>query len=277
MWLQSLLSPDRLTHIIDVGANPIDGDPPYKKLLTDGLCKVTGFEPHDEARAKLLSQASVLERYLPYALGDGGPATLHLCAYSGWTSLLKPSEKALSVFSQFQPNAKVLDEQAIQTYRLDELSDLDDFDMLKIDVQGSELSVFKGGVNRLKNAVVVHTEVSFVSLYENQPSWAEVDLFLRSQGFLPHCFAAVKHWPISPLQYAATAERPYRQLLEADVVYVKDFIDASRMSAEQLKQLCVLAFLVYGSVDLAGRCIELLVQRGELKSDAVNEFIGCLN
>ena len=31
--------------VVDIGANPIDGDPPYRLLLDAGLCRVTGFEP----------------------------------------------------------------------------------------------------------------------------------------------------------------------------------------------------------------------------------------
>lgn len=51
--LLKLLMPKRLTSVVDVGANPIDGDPPYKILLQKRLCRVTGFEPQAEALAVL--------------------------------------------------------------------------------------------------------------------------------------------------------------------------------------------------------------------------------
>jgi hypothetical protein len=51
--LRELLSPSRLTHVVDVGANPIDGQPPYKPMLTQGLCRVTGFEPQRDALLEL--------------------------------------------------------------------------------------------------------------------------------------------------------------------------------------------------------------------------------
>ena len=47
--LCQLLSPNRLTEVVDVGANPIVGDPPYKPMLDAGLCNVTGFEPQLDA------------------------------------------------------------------------------------------------------------------------------------------------------------------------------------------------------------------------------------
>jgi hypothetical protein len=31
--LQEILQPSHLTQVLDIGANPIDGDPPYKKML----------------------------------------------------------------------------------------------------------------------------------------------------------------------------------------------------------------------------------------------------
>ena len=35
-----LIGPERLTAVVDVGANPIDGDPPYLPMLRGGLCRV---------------------------------------------------------------------------------------------------------------------------------------------------------------------------------------------------------------------------------------------
>jgi hypothetical protein len=35
--LTALLAPARLTEIVDIGANPIDGDPPYKSMLLNKL------------------------------------------------------------------------------------------------------------------------------------------------------------------------------------------------------------------------------------------------
>jgi hypothetical protein len=34
--LFDLLQPARLTAVVDIGANPIDGDPPYKRMLAAG-------------------------------------------------------------------------------------------------------------------------------------------------------------------------------------------------------------------------------------------------
>ena len=73
--LLKLLGPKRLTAVVDIGANPIDGDPPYKDLLQKRGCRVTGFEPQVEALAMLNKRKSELETYLPNVIGDGNPAT----------------------------------------------------------------------------------------------------------------------------------------------------------------------------------------------------------
>ncbi|MEJ3816632.1 FkbM family methyltransferase, partial [Campylobacter jejuni] len=68
----------------------------------------------------------------------------------------------------------------------DDIGEIDAMDYLKIDVQGSELAVFQNGRRRLAEAVVIQTEVSFLPLYKKQPVFGEIDLELRSQGFIPH-------------------------------------------------------------------------------------------
>jgi hypothetical protein len=51
--LVAVLQPGRLTQTVEVGANPIDGDPPYKLLLLAGHCELTGFEPEASAMEAL--------------------------------------------------------------------------------------------------------------------------------------------------------------------------------------------------------------------------------
>ena len=39
--LTEILKPTRATAIVDIGANPIDGEPPYKAMLAAGSVPVT--------------------------------------------------------------------------------------------------------------------------------------------------------------------------------------------------------------------------------------------
>jgi hypothetical protein len=96
--LFELLHPDRLTAVVDIGANPIDGAPPYKAMLAAGLCTVLGFEPQAEACAELNRRKGPLERYLPIAVGDGEEHTLYVCRARGMTSMLPPDPAQLALF-----------------------------------------------------------------------------------------------------------------------------------------------------------------------------------
>jgi len=260
--LGELLAPGRLTEVVDVGANPIDGDPPYLPLLRGGLCRVTGFEPQEAALGELQRRKGPHESYFPYVIGDGGAATLRICAAPGMSSLFEPDARALALFNGFAQFGEVKARLPVQTRRLDDVAEIRHLDFLKIDVQGAELAVFRGARGKLARAVAIQTEVSFVTLYENQPALGEVDVELRAQGFVPHTTAAVKLWPIAPYVAGGNPRQALNQLLEADLVYVRDLARPERLDDEQLKHLALVAQHCYQSYDLALRCVVQLEERG---------------
>lgn len=273
--LAALLQPARLTDVIDIGANPIDGDPPYKTMLENGLCRVTGFDPHPEALARLMAAKGAHETYLPYAVGDGGEHQLRICRGFGFASLLQPDAKTLMHFPNFSELGRVLERIAVTTRRLDDIAEIGAIDLLKIDIQGSELSVFQNGRSRLAKAVAIQTEVSFVPLYEKQPVFGEIDLELRSLGFIPHMFVDVNKRMIAPMQGPDPAAA-LNQVIEADVVYVRNFIAPEAMDDEQLKHLAMIAHHCYGSYDLAMNCIHHLATRRAVAPDAKNRYVASL-
>lgn len=274
--LFDLLLPARLTEVVDVGANPIDGDPPYKNMLDMGLCRLTGFEPQMDAFNELQKRSGPNERYLPYAIGDGRTRVLKICRASGMTSLLDPDFTVLELFEVLKPLAEVTRRVEIPTVALDDVREIDFLDFLKIDIQGSELLVFQSGKSKLSRAVAIQVEVSFVTLYKDQPPLGEIDLELRKQGFIPHCFAAVKQWPIAPCVVNNNPRQPLNQLLEADLVYVRDFSRPELMDDEQLKHLAIVAHYCYRSVDLALRCVMLLERRGAISPGAQKKYLASL-
>jgi len=270
--LTDLVQPDRLTSVVDIGANPIDGDAPYKPMLQRRLCRLTGFDPHPEALKRLNASKTDLETYLPYAIGDGEDHSLKVCRGIGFASLFQPNERALTHFPRFSELGSVIGEIKLSTHRLDDIAEIKDLDFLKIDIQGSELSVFKHGRRRLAKAVAIQTEVSFVPLYKNQPVFGDIDLELRSLGFVPHMFAAINRKMIAPM-LGPDAAAALNQVVEADVVYVRDFIAADAMASEQLKHLAMIAHHCYGSFDLAVNCIHHLAVRRAVHPDAKNRYL----
>lgn len=269
--------PLRLTAVVDIGANPIDGDPPYAELLGAGLCSVTGFEPQADALAALRARQGPHELYLPYIIGGGGPGLLHVARASGMTSLLEPDPAALKLFNGFPEWGAIDQRLPVETVRLDDVHEIEHLDLLKIDVQGGELEVFRGGQQRLASAVAVHSEVSFIPLYRSQPTIGDVDQELRRQGFVPHAMVALKRWPIAPVIYDGDFRKPMHQVLEADMVYVRSLAAPEQLSVEQLQHLAVIAHFVYGSSDLVHHCLAELVRRDAVRATGPAEYLASLS
>lgn len=61
--------------------------------------------------------------------------------------------------------------------------EVDTIDLIKIDVQGYELEVLRGGGNTLSQTKVVVSEVSFFEHYKSQPMFEDIYMFLRSKDF----------------------------------------------------------------------------------------------
>jgi FkbM family methyltransferase len=274
--LTNLLSPERLTAVVDIGANPIDTEPPYKRMLTSRLCTLVGFEPQAEGLAKLNAMKSDLETYLPYAVGDGKQGILKVCHAPGMTSLLTPERRVLDCFPGFTQFGQVNQEIPIETRTLDSISEIKHLDFLKIDVQGGELAVFRNGSARLSKAIAVQSEISFVTLYKDEPVFGEIDLALRALGFIPHMFEKISKRMILPLHFGDNLYASMNQMLEADIVYVRDFTQPEKMSPEQLKHLALVAHHCYGSYDLTARCVHFLAAQGAAAPDALAQYLAIL-
>lgn len=275
-FLAKLLDASRLTSIVDVGANPIDGDPPYKDMLSAGLATLIGFEPQEHALKKLQENKGSNELYLPYVIGNGLDANLNICRDSGMTSLLEPDSLKMNLFDVFKGLGDVVHQLKVSTKRLDDVNEISHIDLLKIDIQGSELSVFQHAKNKLRDAVAVQTEVSFITLYKNQPSIGDVDLELRKQGFIPHGFFGLKKLPISPCVFNGDPRVGLNQLVEADILYVRDFSQFHNLSDDQIKHLALVAHHCYDSYDLVLKCLVSLEARGQLDRNAQNLYMQSL-
>ncbi|MFZ1102859.1 MAG: hypothetical protein WAN86_08495, partial [Hyphomicrobiaceae bacterium] len=64
----------------------------------------------------------------------------------------------------------------------------------------------------------------------------------------------------------------FHQLLEADIVYIRDIIHPEPMSNEQLAKLAVIGHFVFGSPDLTTRCIIELQKRKAVEPDATVRY-----
>jgi hypothetical protein len=95
-------------------------------------------------------------------------------------------------------------------------------------------------------------------------------------GFVPHCLAELKVRPLAPLIVDGDPHKGGRQLLEADVVYARDFTRPQNMDGEQWKHLALIAHHCYGSIDLAHRAITAATELGVLRPEAPAQYLNIL-
>ncbi len=264
--------PDDILSVVDIGSNAIEGAPPYRRMAEAGLARVIGFEPQQDT--VVIGPA---ETHLPYAVGNGKSVTFRTCAYSGWSSTLKPDASSLNLFRQYARSAQVTGEEKMKTRRLDDIAEIERIDMLKIDIQGGELAVFKHGEKKLSDAVFIHTEVAFMPLYEGQPSFGEIDVALRKQGFVAHSFYHIKRSIIHPFLLDGDPLKPLNQLMDGDIVYVRDFRNPAELDVRQIKAMGLIAHTCYDSWDLAYYCLDHLVTRGILQRESLELYLGVVN
>ena len=261
-------------HVTDIGAAAITEKPIYASLLTAGAAQLSTFDG-DERQSEGISEAFGL-RVKHYAefLFDGTRQTAQITSpASGMSSLMKPRAAALSFFNGFTQFGAVEKTEEVQTATLDSIADLPAIDFLKMDVQGAELTILQHGVAKLTSCVALQLEVPFICLYDNQPGFGEIDVWLRSQGFLPHCFLDIKRWSIAPTIFNRNFRVPGNQLLEADIVYIKDPLAMDHFSDQQLKKLAVISDMCLNSNDLCVHMLRELQQRKLVEDGAVDLYL----
>lgn len=263
--------------VMDVGASAINEVPAYTSLLENGLAHLSAFEGDARQIENIKRTYGTRSTIYREFLFDGTEQTLYVASpESGMSSLYKPRRSALEFFNGFEFFGAVEKTIPVKTKKLDSIAELPSIDLLKMDIQGAELTVLKHGTNKLKDCLAIQLEVSYTCLYEDQPPFGEVDVWLRSQGYVPHCFLEVKRWSIKPTIFDGNFRVPGNQLLESDVVYVRDPLDLDRLTDVQILKLMTIAHHCFKSYDLVGFLVIALERRGSIRSGAYQEYVAAL-
>ena len=192
-----------------------------------------GFEPDPEEFKRL--QTTVKSSpwketiYLPVAVGsEEKEVTLNVYSEEGCSSLLNARKDMGASFSRsdYYDLARTVNVPMSTLDSVVQKENLPFPDHIKVDVQGGELEVFKGASDCLKHALAVRTEVSFFPQYQDQPLFADIDSFLRNQGFVTMGFleshawrrTTKKKWP-----RRTKGSFPYSrgQLIHGDALYLR--------------------------------------------------------
>jgi FkbM family methyltransferase len=251
MWSLLEFFPENLAiEILDIGA-ALSERPPYQPLVDAGRARLTGFEPNAGECERLNREYGKPHRFFPYFVGDGRPAKFHETNWPLTGSLYEPNSPLLGKFQNLAEVVTPVAKHAVSTRRLDDIAEISDVDFFKIDVQGSELAIFRNASRALSTTLLIQTEVEFVELYREQPMFADVDSFLRSRGFQFHTFSGFGGRAFKPLVANQNINMPFRQALWADAIYVRDWMRLEALGEAKLRKYAILAHDLLQSYDLA--------------------------
>jgi FkbM family methyltransferase len=146
--------------------------------------EVCACDPIDY-RDRWTIDASIPLQFFPVALAEEmGSAELKLVNDPQLNSLLsfdRAYERSFGPTYQSTEQTKVIPIQTIDT--LLETVGWTQCDLLKLDLQGVELSALKGATRSMEKIGAIYLEVSFEPIYRGQAVFCEIDNFLRKAGF----------------------------------------------------------------------------------------------
>jgi len=247
--------------IVDVGAMALDSEPEYAPILRSAPTRLVGFEPVQKECDKLNAGKHKNRTYLPYFIGDGRDRTFHLTNFSMTSSLYEPDTRLLQRFNNLEELTRVVETTPVKTTRLDDVPEITNIDLLKIDIQGAELDCFQGAPRLLANCLMVWTEVEFIPMYKGQPLFGDVDTELRKHGLLLHCFESLSGRTFKPLVVGSNLNGVMRQIIWTDATYVRNFMNFDALTEAQMLKLAVMLHELVGSYDMC----QLLLQHYDRK------------
>jgi FkbM family methyltransferase len=169
--------------VIDVGSFTGGFAFAMRQMLPDA--QIYSFEPLPDNYRKLVHNLEKFGRFQAFltALGnERGELTFWRNDFAASSSALAMSDLHKQSFPETGHAVAI----QVPVARLDELLGqvaLTGKTLLKLDVQGYELEVLRGGGKMLEQVEYIFSEVSFRPLYEGQPLFDDVYGFLKPLGF----------------------------------------------------------------------------------------------
>ncbi len=181
--------------IFDVGANKGQTVKEYRQLFPAAM--IYSFEPFDDAFEILQSKYRDDPKVKAFKLAIAeapGSRSFNVNELSQTNSLL-PASKHIGDYSNASRYAtrKTLMVEATAIDRFMVEHGIETFEILKLDIQGTEFQALHGAIDHLRNKSIslIYSEVEFVEMYEKQQFFTDIDGFLENLdyklcGFFDH-------------------------------------------------------------------------------------------
>ena len=175
----------KINVVIDVGANEGQFGEFIRNIGFSG--KIYSFEPVDTAFQKLKLASAEDKNWLIFNFALGSEETesyINVSEFTSFSSILTLSDYALEHWK----NSRVDHQQKILIKKLDQcllegLIPTGERILLKMDTQGYDLEVFRGGHSALSDVSVILSELSLIAVYNDMPSYKESLETYEDAGF----------------------------------------------------------------------------------------------
>ena len=165
--------------ILDIGAHTGQFHSWSKRVWPDvGVFMIEANPLHESALDRLAMMNG--DKYLIAALGDKEREVTF------YTRSDKPHTEGNSYYKEFNywDIPQLVHESKVTLRMLDDIFEDDAvFDIIKLDTQGSELDILKGGENLVSRAKIIVLEVSFIEHNIGAPTTEETIKYMSSIGF----------------------------------------------------------------------------------------------
>ena len=241
--------------LIDIGA--LGGLEPRWRTINSNI-RAFLFEP-DERSYRELKSADYVEKIFPIGLGSKeNNRTLNLCRKPGVSSLLIPRHTFLSKFANSK-RFEIIGKEPVKLSTLDRclMAREVECDFIKIDTQGTELDILKGGMALLDSPIIgLELEVEFIQLYEEQPLFGDVCSFLQSKGYEFFDFVNICRWERKKFTLFGQAVFGDGLFLRTPEAFKNILADLSTDAARSKAQKYIAIAALYGHIDLLPVCIK---------------------
>lgn len=253
-------------NILDIGARG-GLQWPWNSIPAE-LIKATLVEP-DPIEAEMLAKHSANKdlsiEVLAFALwGSCRDLTLSINRSAGTSSIFKPNRDFLDQFPESErfDILRQLPTSAVSLDHLEARELLTPPDFAKIDIQGAELEVLRGGKALLRNNLVgLEVEVAFSEMYEKQPLFRHIDEFVQDELGLALWDLRGSYWRYKIKSFIGGSKKG--QFIFGDALYLMPLprlsVFCGQLDAKVAKHKLislVISALVFGYYDYAALILE---------------------
>ena len=251
--------------IIDIGAT---GGPDAMWDSLKESCKFLTFDP--DPRADIVPDPRVTNH--PIGLSDKkGTKTLHLTKFASASSMYEINQPLMEDYLNHATTEVVGTTQIEVTTLDDALEGITEPFFLKIDVEGSDLDILRGGTKNLAdNCLGIQIEASLAERHIGGPFFGDIHEHLRSLGFVLFDLKTERWIRRNGTNFITSSP----QVIWGDAIYflsAEAFLSTLQTRDQSKRNYTLAAFIAvlmaYGSHDYAIELLERVVERDLVDAD----------